>query len=677
MELQDFFSKVDESSKFKAELCVTGGFINFANSGQRGSIKKFTLSLNSLISGLEDMKGNHEVFSLLENYDEGKWRDAGAKYFTDLVLNSMITVQTKPCFTTFSKIIHWANEITETFNDNQIDLGLDSLNIAISRLRSLSSNLTVKANESNEDQFISWLSKNNKTQKYLSSLRAFWNFIEDQRARYSSDFSAVFNSNSILMSLYESKDSLFNMSKQDLDKLTAAKPFLNKREGDVKQGGSPQHAGLRQLIEWRESTESPDEIDYEKKDNQIKNKTVLSKPFLLLAGLSGTGKTRFVRKQAEMTGSLDSTYCLVSVRPDWHEPSDLLGYVSRLGNEGAEFITTDVLNFIVKAWIGMVDLSNSFQGSEFEWKPKGFGEIRPFWLCLDEMNLAPVEQYFADYLSVLETRKWEEGVYSCEPLLKPDNFKQLEQVGQVGQAGLDKLRNSLELGDKKYQGLWDYFVEKGISIPFNLIVAGTVNMDETTHGFSRKVIDRALTFDFGAFFPNDFDQFFERESEFKILTYPQISQAERADFSDAGHADLTIEFMKEVNGVLKGSLFELAYRALNECLIAVSIAEPKDNRTLQAVWDDFLMMKVLPRIEGDMDKLQSQNAQTTDKTILDDLEAVLETQLNEIWADDSVRPDLFRVGVGEDSIISVKCRSKEKIKRMKKLLDSGFTSFWP
>lgn len=405
--------------------------------------------------------------------------------------------------------------------------------------------------------------------------------------------------------------------------------------------------------------------------NSVSGAQEVSKPFLLLAGLSGTGKTRFVRKQAEMTGSLESTYCLVSVRPDWHEPSDLLGYVSRLGQNGAEFITTEVLNFIVKAWIEMVDLKGSFIDSKFEWKPKSFDDIRPFWLCLDEMNLAPVEQYFADYLSVIETRKWEGGVYSCEPLLKPDNFKQLER------AGLDKLRKSLNLEDKKYQALWNYFVEKGVSIPFNLIVAGTVNMDETTHGFSRKVIDRALTFDFGAFFPNDFDQFFDSESEFKVLTYPQVSQAERADFSDIGHADLTIAFMKEVNGVLKGSLFELAYRALNECLIAVAVSQPNDDATLQAVWDDFLMMKVLPRIEGDIDKLQSQNPQATDKTLLDELEAVFEAQLNEIWADDRGRPDLFRVRAKDGSTINVKCRSKEKIKRMKTLLDSGFTSFWP
>ncbi|MCZ8501670.1 hypothetical protein O9853_12460 [Vibrio lentus] len=78
----------------------------------------------------------------------------------------------------------------------------------------------------------------------------------------------------------------------------------------------------------------------------------ISKPFLLLAGISGTGKTRFVRKQAEKTGSIEDTYRLTSVRPDWHEPSDLLGYTSRL-NGNAEYIVTDVLKFIVKAWIAI------------------------------------------------------------------------------------------------------------------------------------------------------------------------------------------------------------------------------------------------------------------------------------------------------------------------------------
>jgi hypothetical protein len=92
--------------------------------------------------------------------------------------------------------------------------------------------------------------------------------------------------------------------------------------------------------------------NYKAKGNQLAVR--VSKPFLLLAGISGTGKTRFVRQQAKETGSLSETYCLTSVRPDWHEPSDILGYVSRLSGT-AEYVSTDVLRFIVKAWKSAID----------------------------------------------------------------------------------------------------------------------------------------------------------------------------------------------------------------------------------------------------------------------------------------------------------------------------------
>ena len=148
----------------------------------------------------------------------------------------------------------------------------------------------------------------------------------------------------------------------------------------------------------------------------------LPKPFLLLAGISGTGKTRFVREQANASAArfdpIPENYCLVPVRPDWHEPSDLLGYISRIGDGGARYVVTDLLCFIVKAWKHSV-VTASAEGVDYN----ELNSICPFWLCLDEMNLAPVEQYFADYLSILETRKWENGVYSCDPLLKADSVE--------------------------------------------------------------------------------------------------------------------------------------------------------------------------------------------------------------------------------------------------------------
>ncbi|MFW1747243.1 McrB family protein [Acinetobacter guillouiae] len=399
----------------------------------------------------------------------------------------------------------------------------------------------------------------------------------------------------------------------------------------------------------------------------------LSKPFLLLAGVSGTGKTRFVREQVKTTGKLDQTYCLVPVRPDWHEPSDLLGYISRLRKE-PDYIVTDVLMFLVKAWKEIVDAEVLVRDCNFIGHKNLLEKIRPFWLCLDEMNLAPVEQYFSDYLSVLETREWQwssnQFCYSSEPLLKADIIKGLPNLGQG-------LRDRLGLSNIEYDSLWEYFSNYGIGLPFNLIVAGTVNMDETTHGFSRKVIDRALSIDFGEFFPNTFNNFFDQNEKPKGLNYPILSTVQKNDLNGSIDVDgmKSIEFLNEVNTALCNTPFKLAYRALNELLLSVLCHKPQDVLSLQAVWDDFLMCKILPRIEGDIDKLSSSNGE---ETLLHQIESILKIQLADIWGI-TARPDLYRDSItNPDTAIIIICRSEHKLAWMKARLNhSGFTSFWP
>lgn len=369
----------------------------------------------------------------------------------------------------------------------------------------------------------------------------------------------------------------------------------------------------------------------------------LPKPFLLLAGVSGTGKSRFVRQQAEKTGEFQ----LVSVRPDWNEPSDLLGYVSRLSGK-AEYVMTDVLKFIVKAWQA-VENAGVIANGEVSGSLGQLADVPPFWLCLDEMNLAPVEQYFADYLAVLETREWkwvgDEFSYKTEALLSATAW-----------ADIVDFKKELNVSET----LWDFFQKNGIGIPFNLIVAGTVNMDETTHAFSRKVLDRALSFDFSNFYPNDFAAFFEPKTQPKLLGYPIYSQATEDDNSAK-----SIAFLTALNEKLKETPFELAYRALNELLLSVVSFQPQDDRALQAVWDDFVMTKVLPRIEGDENKVGS---------VLDDLKAVLKNELGEIW--DNPRPDLWRENV-DGSELEIDCRCKPKLERMQKqFTERGMVSFW-
>ncbi len=403
---------------------------------------------------------------------------------------------------------------------------------------------------------------------------------------------------------------------------------------------------------------------------------VIPKPFLLLAGISGTGKSRFVRQQAEMGGLTNKNYELVAVRPDWHEPSDLLGYVSRLSGT-AEYVTTPVLRFIVKAWQELLDKGCTLpdeNGTLDDVLLTGTSEqldtVLPYWLCLDEMNLAPVEQYFADYLALIETREWswddDNFEYSCGALLAADT---LNALGADAQQKL-----AVELGLTVEHLLWQHFLQHGIAIPPNLIVAGTVNMDETTHGFSRKVIDRAMSFDFGEFFPNDFDDFYTSSISQVPLTFPRYSSGKEA--LDDTDAKASIEFLQAINAVLKNTPFELAYRALNELLLAVHCHGASDNDAdLQAVWDDFLMQKVLPRIEGDADKLQ----QDDQGDLLSRLQAVLETRLDRIWGDDPESPtrtDFYRTR--KDSQIKIPCRSRQKIRWMRERLESsGFTSFWP
>ena len=392
------------------------------------------------------------------------------------------------------------------------------------------------------------------------------------------------------------------------------------------------------------------------------NKLSLPKPFLLLAGVSGTGKSRFVREQVPEEERKER-YQLVAVRPDWHEPSDLLGYVSRLSGQ-AQYVMTDVLKFIVKAWKA-VENAGLLRNNEVAGSKALLEQVPPYWLCLDEMNLAPVEQYFADYLAVIESRKWvwdnaNEFSYQTEALLSPTAWEDIANF-----------KEQLDVDDE----LWDFFQTNGIGIPFNLIVAGTVNMDETTHAFSRKVLDRALSFDFSEFYPNDFDAFFEPKTQQKQLSYPIYSQITQNDFDKLDHAQKSIAFLTALNDQFENTPFKLGYRALNELLLSVKSFQPQTGEDLQAVWDDFVMLKVLPRIEGDENKLYS--ATQDGQSVLDAIETVLAEHLSDIWqGGDAVRVDFWQTDA-QGEPLKTKCRTKPKLANMKaQLTNRGMVSFW-
>ena len=185
---------------------------------------------------------------------------------------------------------------------------------------------------------------------------------------------------------------------------------------------------------------------------------IKSKPFLLLAGISGTGKSRIVRELARACWDVDSpeytahkpkNYEMVQVKPNWHDSSELIGYVSRINGE--QYVVGPFLRFMVKA---ILDPNT------------------PYFLCLDEMNLAPVEQYFAEFLSVIESRKQENGKVVTDPIV---DYEPTEAYKNL----IDQLFDDDEIRA-------EYLKEEGgkrLSIPQNLIVVGTVNMDETTFSF--------------------------------------------------------------------------------------------------------------------------------------------------------------------------------------------------
>lgn len=139
MDLTTFLKQPNQQGSFPAELSPRGGYITFRNSGRRGDYKYFQLGLDSFLTTLKDLKDNIAVFQPLNRYNETSWRNAGSAYYTDLPANAMSTVQTKPLFSTLSKIIVWANQPDyDNINTEQaIILDIPALDQAISKLEIL------------------------------------------------------------------------------------------------------------------------------------------------------------------------------------------------------------------------------------------------------------------------------------------------------------------------------------------------------------------------------------------------------------------------------------------------------------------------------------------------------------------------------------------------------------
>lgn len=390
-----------------------------------------------------------------------------------------------------------------------------------------------------------------------------------------------------------------------------------------------------------------DSYDFEPKSNSIYRQyitAIKSKPFLLLAGISGTGKSRIVRELARACWDNDNeeykahkpkNFEIIQVKPNWHDSSELLGYVSRVSGEPI-YIAGDFIRFIARAW----------EDPEI-----------PYFLCLDEMNLAPVEQYFAEYLSVIESRKADnEGTVTTDPIIKIQ-----------AQQWYYNLVNELTITED----VKTRFLREGICIPQNLIVIGTVNMDETTFSFSRKVLDRAMTIEM-----NDVDLYgglTNRYEKIGKLSFNQLvgNAVEGVDIYDINKevCDIAISYLQGINTKLEGTSFKIAYRTRNEFLLYVVNNLPYNKNdegeelttdfVIARALDEITSMKILSRIEGDETKVSVQ--------FLTDLEKIIKESL------DTISKENFACEISESTHKSV---SLAKLSEMKKRLFSGYTSFW-
>lgn len=424
------------------------------------------------------------------------------------------------------------------------------------------------------------------------------------------------------------------------------------------------------------------EMDYMGVDAALFMTALRTKPFLLLAGISGTGKSQKVQELAFLTcpkGELRETgsttpgnYSLIEVKPNWHDSTELFGYYSALSGK---YEITDFIRFTYKA----------IQNPNV-----------PFFFCLDEMNLAPVEQYFAEFLSVLETRKKTKYGIESQPLLSKEKFSgcKLQEYVLTDEEGVvtidGKSYNMKDLYSPEDSEIIEYLKENGLQLPENLFVIGTVNMDDTTHQFSRKVIDRAFTIEMNG---GKMSEMFTEASK-TLLEYkdnPVSLDAFKSEFVRAyevlddprynKYADtISTEIPKllgdsdgyaapdSINGILNNTPFRVSYRVQNELVLYLSTliknaGFPEEIESLIAEATlAILLEKVLPRVQGEQKQLETQGGKSN---ILKDMIEFVKNH--------------FTPQLGEDESIDVNSLYFKVIKKLEEMdgkLDGYYTNFF-
>lgn len=275
-----------------------------------------------------------------------------------------------------------------------------------------------------------------------------------------------------------------------------------------------------------------------------------TKPFVILAGISGTGKSKLVELFAEALGasSDNEQYEIIPVRPDWNDSSDILGYKNLEGR-----FQPGVLTKVIQRAINNAD--------------------KPYFVCLDEMNLARVEYYFSDFLSLLETRKLSGEEIKSQKLFKVTDFVFQEDKEQ-------------------YSNLY---------IPQNLYIIGTVNMDETTHPMSKKVLDRANTIEFTDVILNNYrvnDTISQVQNVDNGVLMSEYIVLKDALEENSSLVDDIVDKLVSINEILQRANLHVGYRVRDEICFYLIYNDRYHLMNIEDALDWQLLQKILPRIQG-------------------------------------------------------------------------------
>lgn len=344
--------------------------------------------------------------------------------------------------------------------------------------------------------------------------------------------------------------------------------------------------------------------------------SLTAKPFLILSGLSGSGKTKIAQSFVQWICENETQYKIVPVGADWTNREPLVGYPNGLVAE--EYITPDsgVIHLLLEA----VNNGN---------------EKKPFFLILDEMNLSHVERYFADFLSIMESN---------------DTIKLY--TGKE-RSSLDGLKIPFEIG-------W----------PKNVFIIGTVNIDETTYMFSPKVLDRANVIEF-RITDDEIQSFLENPGtpDLEKLEGKGIAMAqnfleiasENSIVANDKIAKELVSFFKQLHPV--GA--EFGYRSATEIMqLAAKLKKLEPSITDDECLDIAIMQKLLPKLHGSRSKLVKILIALSGLCVEGITNAEFEKQFDELYKN------------GFDGLSVKYAISFEKLIRMyKNVLANGFTSY--